>query len=129
MTTRAVPVQLKLGGVPPTAATATVEEWDQLSRVRRAVIALAICWALGGVLIFTFIPIVHLVASALLFIAGPVVAISRFLEAATLRRVEGQCPRCQAPGKFLAGGKFKSPKNVPCDGCGNLLEMRISAVQ
>ena len=110
-------------GEPETDAKATLEDWDLLDRMRRSVIALALCWATGGVVLFTFIPIVHLVASGVLLVLGPVLFVLRFLQRTSLNLVEGQCPRCKVPGKFSFGKRYTSPKNINCDTCGNLMEL------
>jgi hypothetical protein len=122
-TLRTIDVRLKMQGELETDAKATLEDWDTLDRARRAVIALAICWACGGIVLFIFIPIVHLVASGTLLVLGPVLFFMRFLQQTSLKAVEGQCPRCKAPGKFSFGKRYKSPKNINCDTCGNLMEL------
>jgi hypothetical protein len=116
-----VPVRLTLPGQPQTSGVATVEEWDGLARVRRAVGLLCICWAAAGVSIF--LPILHWVLVPGLLLAGPVLFVVRFTETATLQALEADCPRCQKAGVFSPGGRFKLPRNVTCDGCGNLLEL------
>ena len=120
MSAREVPVKLSLGSAQ-TQVTATVEDWDGLARVKRAVGLMCICWAAAGVSIF--IPLAHWILVPSLLLSGPILFVLRFTERTTLMELKGDCPKCKAPGKFLAGGRFKSPKSVNCDGCGNLLEL------
>ena len=122
-TCRTVDVRLKMQSEPQTEAKATLEDWDPLDRFRRAVIGLALCWSVACLLLFTFIPVVHLVGSATLLLTGPVIFALRFFERTSLKSVEGPCPRCKAPGKFSFGKHYKSPKSISCDTCGNLVEL------
>lgn len=121
MSAREVPVRLKLSGEAESQAVAKVEDWDPIARVKRAVAPMCICWAAAGVSIF--IPILHFVLVPTLLIAGPVIFALRITESSTLQSLAGDCPRCKKPGQFVTGGRFKLPRNVTCDGCGNLLEL------
>ncbi len=66
---------------------------------------------------------VHFVLVPALLLGGPVFATLKALEGATLRKLEGDCPRCRAPGLFVVGGRFRPQRNVTCDRCGNLLAL------
>lgn len=121
MSSREVPVRLRLSGEADGLGVATVEDWEPIARIKRAVGPMCICWAAAGVSLF--IPIVHFFLVPALLAAGPLFFALRISETSTLQALSGDCPRCKKPGQFVGGGRFKLPRNVTCDGCGNLLEL------
>lgn len=123
MPTRTLPVRLSLGAETPTQAAATIADWTLLERLRRAAVALSICWSLAGVSII--IPGLHFILPPVLILAGPAIFIWRFLARSSFTEVRGVCPRCKVERSMPMGGAVKDETNVLCDGCGNQLTLRL----
>jgi len=94
-------------------------------RVRRAVLALAVCW--GAAVAAVFLPVLHFVLVPALLVAGPVVAYGRLRQRLTLLDVEGACPACGAairePLRTDAGAAIE----LRCGGCRRALVVRLPA--
>jgi hypothetical protein len=121
--TRTVPGTLSLGSEPRQAVQVDIDTWTTLERLRRAAMALALCWSLAGVTII--IPVVHFVAPPVLLLAGPIVFVWRVLTRESLKAVRGPCPRCRTDKVLPTSGAPKPETNVFCDGCGNQLTLRL----
>jgi hypothetical protein len=121
--TRTVPGRLSLGAEPSQAVQVDIDAWTTLERVRRAAMALALCWSLAGVTII--IPVVHFVAPPVLLVAGPIVFVWRLLSRESLKEVRGACPRCKTARVLPTSGAPKPETNVFCEGCGNQLTLRL----
>lgn len=120
------PVTLALPNCAATSAVAVVVERGVPSRLVRAGVMLASLW--GAALVCVFIPVLHFVLVPTLAILGPVFAVLRLTERVSLVEVRGACPRCQVERRFEASGRFRDGRAIHCDGCGNDVTVRCSAI-
>jgi hypothetical protein len=76
--------------------------------------------ALGAALIV--VPIVHLLTTWALPLAGAMLGRNAWMTRARLGAVEGHCPSCEAP-LSLEGSGANFPMRETCGGCGCALEL------
>lgn len=107
------PIFLKGNNGTTSPATFYTIEYDQRDRLKRALKVLLICWLLAPALFFTFVPVVHLVLSVGVFLAGPLLAYRRYRMLSSNDKVSGQCPQCRnaitlrlEPAEKLAKWKY-----------------------
>ena len=94
--------------------------FNPADRLTRAVTILAICWVLA--VITAFIPIAHFFLVPAFFIAGPVMAISRYKQADEKSNVEGECPRHNGPFTIKLEATDKLPKWTYCPECDGAIQ-------
>lgn len=97
--------------------------YDQHDRLARAAKAWVICWVLAVLALVTFIPVVHLLASAGLFIAGPIMGYSRYRSLSTATGVTGVCPSCRKDITLKVQPEDRLPIWTYCPGCGAPLHL------
>jgi len=117
------PGTLHLFGFPDVPARVTVERHDSGERTRRALKALGACWGLA--LVSVIVPIAHFLLVPGFFVLGIVLALQRGREGASVRAVEGHCPRCNAERTFIASGALRSEMKAQCPVCRNELTLSI----
>src|SRR5258708_5675775 len=116
-TTGIRPGTLHLFGFPDVPARVTVARHEAGDRTRRALKALGACWGLAVVSVI--VPIAHFVLVPGFLALGVVLATRRARETASVRAVEGHCPRCNADRSFIASGPLRPGMKVQCPVCRN----------
>ena len=116
-----LPGTLHLFGFPDVPARVTIERHDKGARMRRALKALGACWGLAVVSVI--VPIAHFVLVPGFLVLGIVLAGQRGREAASVRTVEGHCPRCNAERTFIASGALRAEMKAQCPVCRNELAL------
>ena len=113
-------------GAPPLAATARVLRQSPQRRMRRALMALGICW--GASVPCLFIPLAHFFLVPSLVATGIVLAVLRAREDVRLLGVHGRCPRCGVEGEFPAAGRLRGERSLDCPRCHNHLTFAPAVV-
>ena len=96
-------------------------------RIKRAVLALVICLALGIPLIFPIIPILHIFLAAGLFIAGPVLFYKRLHQHDAKEKVTGACPNCAHDISIELEANEQLPLWKYCPQCNESLQISAKA--
>lgn len=91
-----------------------VRHFDQGTRTRRALKALAFCWGMACVTVL--LPIVHFVLVPGFLIAGPVVAYLRFNQQSMSLGGSSPCPYCDDTLE-IEKGKLSWPLEDSCGKC------------
>jgi len=89
-------------------------------RVKRAVTSLVVCWFLAAVT--ALIPIAHFFLVPAFFIAGPIVAFSRYRQADAKDIIEGECPRHHGQFTLKLETTDKLPKWTYCPECDGAIQ-------
>ncbi|WP_455203567.1 hypothetical protein [Kaarinaea lacus] len=97
--------------------------YDKKDRIRRALLALAICLVLGTVLIFPIIPILHIFLAIGLFIAGPLLFYKRINQNEIMEKVQGVCPACDTEVDIELEGSDRLPMWKYCPQCNQSLQI------
>jgi hypothetical protein len=119
-----LPGTLHLFGFPDVPARVTIERHDKRARTGRALKALGACWGLAVVSVI--VPIAHFVLVPGFLVLGIVLALQRGREAASVRAVEGHCPRCNAERTFIASGALRAEMRAQCPVCRNELSLALA---
>lgn len=101
----------------------SITSYDPRDRLIRAAKACGICWALAVLALVTFIPVVHLLAAAGLFIAGPIMGYSRYRSLSTANDVSGVCPSCRKDITLKIQPEDSLPIWTYCPVCGAPLHL------
>lgn len=102
-------------------------EYDRRDRLMRAAIAWTVCWMGSVVLVFTLIPVVHIIGAVALAIAGPVIGIRRLRLVHSAKQAQGQCPACRKSIALEMDPTDRPPKWVYCPECGAPLQLLPAA--
>lgn len=119
-----VPARIELFGFESTPADVAVVPRTPGWRASRALLYLAVSWAL--------VPVVGLVPphipwAATAFIAGIVLAVRKATESHTLVSLQGTCPKCGAAQTIDKPTKLKQPHALTCPECHHDLQLRVDA--
>ncbi len=109
---------LTVFGAPPSPVSVSLLEQGLAQRLRRAAIALGVCWALA--LVSVFIVLAHFVLVPAFFVAGPVLAYLRFRTVRVVTRIHGACPRCGIEQDFRPPSWGRT---IDCPHCKNQLRL------
>ncbi len=117
-----VPAKIELFGFEPTPADVAVAYRAPGWRSSRALLYLAVCWALVPVV--AIIP-PHIPWAATAFIAGIVLSVRKAREEYTLLHLEGSCPKCGARQEIEKPTRLNRPHSLTCPGCHHDLQLRV----
>ena len=95
--------------------------FNPADRTSRAIIMLVVCWLLAGVTVF--IPIAHFFLVPAFFIAGPIMAFSRYKQTDAKETVEGECPRHKGDFTLKLEATDKLPKWTYCPECDGAIQL------
>lgn len=98
--------------------------YSAADRVKRALVALVICWVCAGITVF--IPLAHFILVPGFFIAGLVLAFSRFQQAEAKESASGICPHCDKEISIKMETNDNLPKWVYCPLCDKPMELSES---
>ncbi len=101
--------------------------YNPADRTTRAITALVVCWVIAAVTVF--IPIAHFVLVPAFFIAGPIVAFSRFRQQDSKEKVEGTCPRHNGPITVPMENTDTLPKWTYCPECDGAIQFVEKTLQ
>lgn len=119
---REVAATLAYHGHADAPATLRVRDWSKPERTARAVRALATCWGLA--VLAVFLPVLHFVLVPSLLVAGPLAALARLNERATVLGAHGACPACGAAQAFALSGAMRESIALRCESCGRAVSLR-----
>lgn len=120
-----MPARLTYLGRPDTEARVRVRPLDSRTRTARALRALGACWGLAVVSVL--VPLLHFVLVPAFLIAGPVFAVQRLGERATLLGARGDCPGCGAPQEFTLALAPAPQVPLRCEACGRRIQLEPGA--
>lgn len=123
---REVTAHLSYHDVPPTAAVATIVEYNQPQRVARAVAGGLACWGLA--IVTVFVPLGHFILVPAFAVAGPVVFLMRLVEGVSLLGARGPCPVCGTDQAYTEKGRLTVPHPVRCGHCRRPLQLTLTTV-
>ena len=95
--------------------------YDSGDRIQRALLRLALLWALAGLSLF--IPLAHFVLVPGFLIAGPVAAVMVYRSTQARDRAEGRCPVCGEEISIKLEAKDEIPKWTYCPACNAALQI------
>lgn len=95
--------------------------YSPTDRTTRAVTALVGCWLIAGITVF--IPIAHFFLVPAFFIAGPILAVSRYKQTDAKDKIEGTCPRHNGPISIKLETTDKLPKWTYCPECDGPIQL------
>lgn len=98
-------------------------EYNRRDRLVRAVTVWSVCWAGAVVLVFTLIPVVHIIGALALAVAGPVMGIRRLLLVQSAQRARGDCPVCRKFITLEMDATDRLPHWAYCPACGASLQL------
>ncbi len=118
-----IKVRLEVSGKPPTQGTAKVQPRTVPERARRAVVLwfTAVAIALPTV----FVPLAHFILPPTIIIIGTVMAVLRWKETESLLALDAPCPTCGQVGKLKASGPVRDGRQLHCEGCGFMADLRV----
>lgn len=108
---------------PPSEGVFSSTAYDQHDRLVRATKAWGISWALSALSLVTFIPVVHVLAAVVFFIAGPVTAYSKYRTLSTANNATGVCPACQQAITITVQAADKVPLWTYCPSCSSPIHL------
>ncbi len=119
---REVAATIAYHGHPDAAATLRVRTWSKPERTGRAVRALLTCWGLA--VLAVFLPVLHFVLVPSLLVAGPIAALARLREGASVLEANGACPACGVTQRFAVSGALREETRLRCESCGRAVSLR-----
>ncbi len=114
-------IGIQSDGQGATAGTLHSVVYSSSERTGRAVKVLLLAWLLAGIAVF--IPIAHFFLVPIFFIAGPVMAFSRYRAEVVPNRVCGRCPECGEEIEIPLEPSDKLPKWSYCPSCNKSLHL------
>lgn len=106
---------LRYYDLAPTTVSVTVRTYDGRARAWRAARVLAICWGLAAVSVL--VPIAHFLLVPAFFLAGPLLAVPKLRERASVLSARGRCPACGEERAFHVHAPWKESIAVNCGAC------------
>ena len=116
------PVML-IAGEKTSAGETRVQRWDRPARIRRAAKIWAGCWAAAALSVL--IPVAHFLLVPAFFLAGPIVAFSRWRQVSSVLGGDGACPACGAP-MWIAENADEWPLFQLCESCRTTIRIEKS---
>ncbi|MFT3839473.1 MAG: hypothetical protein QM723_20990 [Myxococcaceae bacterium] len=116
-------VRLEKQGTTPTTGTAKVQPRTVPERIKRAAGTWLVCLLIA--LPTVFIPLAHFILPPAIIIAGTVMAVLRWKETESLLSLDAACPTCGAVGKLKNSGPVKDGRQLHCEGCGFMADLRL----
>ena len=117
-----VAATLAYHGHPDAPAELRVRDWSRPERTARAVRTLASCWGLA--VLAVFLPVLHFVLVPSLLVAGPLAALAKLREHASVLGASGACPACGSAQRFAVSGALRERTPLRCESCGRAVELR-----
>jgi len=116
-------VQIKGNDGQVTSGSLQTTYYDHSECVKRAVIRLLIFWAATVLALITFIPLVHLILAAGLFVAGPWIAYRTFKLKYVRNHIQGECPVCREKMEIKMEARDELPRWTYCPRCSNPIQI------
>ena len=98
---------------------------DAGQRTRRAVLTWLAGW--GCAILAVFLPVLHFVLVPLLFVGGPLLAITRLGERVSVLEVSGTCPGCGAAQRQPLNTGARPRLAFRCDACRREITVLVPA--
>lgn len=98
---------------------------DAGQRTRRALLTWLAGW--GCAIVAVFLPVLHFILVPLLFIGGPLLALSRLGERVSVLDVSGACPGCGAAQRQPLNAAARPRLAFRCDACRREITVLVPA--
>jgi hypothetical protein len=98
---------------------------DAGQRMRRALLTWLAGWGLA--IVAVFLPVLHFVLVPLLFLGGPLLALSRLRERVSVLAVSGTCPGCGAAQRQPLNTGAQPRLTFRCDACRREIAVELPA--